>query len=173
METTNIIAICLSLLFFVIFIYGGHKASKENLLLILKIDSIVLLCFLPILILMLFLFSREYTDFMKELMTNWIFTISILFLFCMPVITLIQYLLKRRKESQEVKNRTEAEIEVSQHKKRLRKIMIPACILPILVIAGLLIFDKSLRNSTIVLTIFILIICVEFILLIWLMRKLK
>ncbi len=173
MDTINIIAICLNLLCFVIFIYGGHKTSKENLLLILKIDSIVLLCFLPILILMLFLFSREYTDFMKELMTNWIFTISILFLFCMPVITLIQYLLKRRKASQEIKNHTEAKIEVSQHKKRLRKIMIPACILPILVIAGLLIFDKSLRNSTIVLTIFISIICVEFILLIWLMRKLK
>lgn len=173
METISIIAICLNLLCFVMLIYGGCKASKEKLLLILKIDSIVLLCFLPILILMLFLFSREYTDFMKKLMTNWVFTISILFLFYMPVITLIQYLLKRRKASHEVKNHTEAEIEVSQHKKRLRKIMIPACILPILVIAGLLIFDKSLRNSTIVLTIFISIICVEFILLIWLMRKLK
>lgn len=173
MGTISIIAICLSLLVLDILTYGGHKTSKENLLLILKIDSIVLLCFLPILILMLFLFSKEDTNFMKEIMTDWVFTISIILLFWTPIITLILYLLKRRKESQEIKNHTEAEIEVSQHKKRLRKIMIPACILPILVIAGLLIFDKSLRNSTIVLTIFISIICVEFILLIWLMRKLK
>ena len=166
MDTISIIAICLNLLFFGMLIYGGCKASKEKLLLILKIDGIILLCFLPVIIIFIILFAFAGIS-IKEIISSPTSFISTI------IITLIQYLLKRRKESQEVKNRTEAEIEVSQHKKRLRKIMIPACILPILVIAGLLIFDKSLRNSTIVLTIFILIICVEFILLIWLMRKLK
>ena len=169
METTNIIAICLNLLFFGMLIYGGCKASKEKLLLILKIDGIILLCFLPVIII-LFAFAGIS---IKEIISSPTSFISTITLICIINITLIQYLLKRRKESQEVKNRTEVEVEISQHKKRLRKIMIPACILPILVIAGLLIFDKSLRNSTIVLTIFISIICVEFILLIWLMRKLK
>ena len=172
METTNIIAICLNLLFFGMLIYGGCKASKEKLLLILKIDGIILLCFLPVIIIFIILFAFAGIS-IKEIISSPTSFISTITLICIINITLIQYLLKRRKESQEVKNRTEVEVEISQHKKRLRKIMIPACILPILVIAGLLIFDKSLRNSTIVLTIFISIICVEFILLIWLMRKLK
>ncbi len=119
METTNIIAICLNLLFFGMLIYGGCKASKEKLLLILKIDGIILLCFLPVIII-LFAFAGIS---IKEIISSPTSFISTITLICIINITLIQYLLKRRKESQEVKNRTEVEVEISQHKKRLRKIV--------------------------------------------------
>ena len=66
---------------------------------------------------------------------------------------------KKEKESQEEKDHTEVKVEISQHKKRLRIIMIPACVLPILVFAGLL-FDKSIRSDTTLLSIIISIICI-------------
>ena len=168
METINIIAICLNVLILGMLIYGGHKASKEKLLLILKIDGILLLCFLPVIII-LFAFAGIS---IKEIISSPTSFISTITLICIINITLIQYLLKRRKESQEVKNRTEVEVEISKHKKRLRKIMIPACILPILVFVFLLL-DESIRSNRLLFSFIIANISIFSFLLIFFMRKLK
>ncbi len=168
METTNIIVlISVHLLLLGIIIYGGYKASAERLLQQLKIYCIILLCWLPVFIALYVVSGLG----IKESFHSPVSTISTLTVICLIFSTLIQYLIKRKKESQEDKDYTE--VEISQHKKRLKMVMIPACVLPILVFVGLFIFDKSLRSDTPFIAIVISVICVLSFMLVLFLKKLK
>ena len=168
MDINNIILIGLNLLLLFFLIFAGRKASAARLLQQLKIYCIILLCWLPVFIALYVVSGLG----IKESFHSPVSTISTITVICLIFSTLIQYLIKRKKESQEEKNHTEVKVEISQHKKRLRIVMIPACVLPILVFAGLL-FDKSIRSDTTLLTIIISIICVLLFMLVLFLKKLK
>lgn len=170
METISVVAICMQLLVFGMLIYGGNRASEEKLLMMLKIDSILLLCFIPIVILLFFLLSLQSENFMSEILNDSFLIILILLLFCMPLITFVQYLLKRKQDLHNANDCNEA--DVSRYKKRLKIIMIPACVVPVAVFTFLLSYE-SVRSNRLLFLLLIAVICIYLFLLVFLMKKLK
>ncbi len=105
MDINNIILIGLNLLLLFLLIFG-RKTSAEKLLQQLKIYGIILLCWLPVFIALYVVSGLG----IKEGFNSPVSTISTITIICLIFSTLIQYLIKRKKESQEEKNHTEVKV---------------------------------------------------------------
>lgn len=156
---------CFALAVLCMITYGASKASAEKLWLSLKIYGILLLCFIPV-----FIMLPAFSEFSIKDMSSPTSIISDITIISIVIITLIMYLLKRKQNLRSANNCSET--DVSRYKKRLKIIMIPACVVPIAVFVFLLSYE-SIRNNYLLFSFLIAVICIYLFLLVFLMKNLK
>ena len=93
---------------------------------------------------------------MGEIVKDIVFSISLFIVLFLIWITLIQYLIKRNKESNITKDTADGEVEIKQQKKGVKISVISACLLSVLVLVGMLLDENIGRDSSLVTIVMVL-----------------
>lgn len=160
------ISILLNLVFVIVVVCLLKSAKKKHLLLLLTIFNLLFLCFIPTFTSFIFDVINDVINIGEIICDNPHIFISGVAMTFVVLFTYIQYLRKRKDED------TEVEEEKKARKKIQKIVMIPACVLPILVFAFILL-DKSIRTDSLLLSIIITAIGIYFFLLLFFVRKNK